>query len=37
MAKAFQPPTWMNVEDSKAHWYAERDELMAISDVLQGK
>jgi tripartite-type tricarboxylate transporter receptor subunit TctC len=37
MAKAFQPPTWMNVEDSKAYWYAERDELMAISDVLQGK
>jgi tripartite-type tricarboxylate transporter receptor subunit TctC len=37
MVKAFQPPTWMNVEDSKAHWYAERDELMAISDVLQGK
>lgn len=37
MKKAFQPPTWMNVEDSNAHWYAERDELMAISDVLQGK
>ena len=37
MAKAFQPPTWMSVEDSKAHWYKEREELMNISDMLQGK
>ncbi|MGE0075132.1 MAG: tripartite tricarboxylate transporter substrate binding protein [Sphaerochaetaceae bacterium] len=37
MAKAFQPLTWMNVEDSKAHWYKEREELLAISDMLQGK
>ncbi len=36
MAKAFQPPTWMSVEDSREHWYAQREELMAISDVLQG-
>lgn len=36
MAAAFQPPTWMNVEDSREHWYQQRDELMAISDVLQG-
>jgi len=37
MAKAFQPLTWMNVEDSTAHWYKEREELLAISDMLQGK
>lgn len=37
MMKAYQPPTWMNVEDSNTHWYAQYDELMAISDVLQGK
>ena len=37
MEKAFQPPTWMNVKDSQAHWYKERDELMAISSTLQGK
>lgn len=37
MEKAFQEPTWMNVKDSKALWLAQRDELMAISDVLQGK
>jgi tripartite-type tricarboxylate transporter receptor subunit TctC len=37
IAKQYQPVTWMNVEDSKAHWYNQREELMAISDVLQGK
>ncbi|MFP4209913.1 MAG: tripartite tricarboxylate transporter substrate binding protein [Alkalispirochaeta sp.] len=36
MEAAFQPPTWMSVEDSREHWYAQREELMAISDVLQG-
>jgi tripartite-type tricarboxylate transporter receptor subunit TctC len=35
--KAYQPPTWKNEKDSKAHWYAQRDELMAIKDTLQGK
>jgi hypothetical protein len=37
MEKAFQEPTWMNVEDSKTLWLAQREELMAISNVLQGK
>mgnify|MGYP001102268680 CR=1 FL=1 len=37
MERAYQPPTWMSPEDSKEHWYAEREELMEISDVLQGK
>ncbi len=37
MKKAYQPPTWMNVEDSNKHWSKQRDELMAISDILQGK
>lgn len=37
MAAAFQPPTWMNAEDSRAHWHEQREELMAISDVLQGR
>lgn len=37
MEKAFQPPTWMSVKDSQAHWYKEREELMAISSTLQGK
>ncbi|MBN2860453.1 MAG: tripartite tricarboxylate transporter substrate binding protein [Sphaerochaetaceae bacterium] len=37
IATQYQPVTWMSVEDSEAHWHTERDELMAISDVLQGK
>lgn len=37
IATQYQPVTWMSVEDSQAHWHTERDELMAISDVLQGK
>ncbi len=37
IAKQYQPVTWMTVEDSKAHWYKQREELMAISDTLQGK
>ncbi len=37
MVKAYQPPTWMSVEDSNKHWSAQREELMAISNVLQGK
>lgn len=37
MKAAYQPPTWMNVKDTNAHWYKQRDELMAIKDTLQGK
>ncbi len=37
IAKQYQPVTWMNVADSSAHWLNQRDELLAISDVLQGK
>lgn len=37
MKKAYQPPTWMNVKDTNAHWYKQRDELQAIKDTLQGK
>lgn len=33
----FQPPTWMNVKDTNAHWYKQRDELQAIKNTLQGK
>ena len=37
MKTAYQPPTWMNVKDTNAHWYKQRDELQAIKDTLQGK
>lgn len=37
MKAAYQPPTWMNVKDTNAHWYKQRDELQAIKDTLQGK
>lgn len=37
MKANYQPPTWMNVKDTNAHWYKQRDELMAIKDTLQGK
>jgi len=37
MVQAYQPPTWMNVADSKTHWSKQREELMAISNTLQGK
>jgi len=37
MKANYQPPTFMNVKDTNAHWYKQRDELQAIKDTLQGK
>ena len=37
MKANYQPPTFMNVADTNAHWYKQRDELQAIKNTLQGK
>lgn len=37
MAALFQAPTYMNTADTVAHWSQELKEMMAISDLLQGK
>ncbi len=37
IAALFQAPTYMNTADTVAHWTKELQEMMAISDLLQGK
>lgn len=37
MAAMFQTPTWLNAADSSALWHRQREELMAIREVLQGQ
>ncbi|MDD3904748.1 MAG: tripartite tricarboxylate transporter substrate binding protein [Sphaerochaeta sp.] len=37
IAALFQAPTYMNTKDTVAHWTKELEEMMAISDLLQGK
>lgn len=37
MEGLFQVPTYMNTADTVAHWTKELEEMMAISDLLQGK